>query len=147
MNIEKTMYDKLTTFVKERYPKGWGGAAIMHTEQGSFLISVALESANAGASLCMETGAMCEAQKLNERITHSLCIARDDEDSDFRILSPCGICQERLLYWGSKVLVGVTNPNNILIFKSLKEISLHNWTEAYNLDELESYDNVNIESK
>lgn len=108
MNIEETMYIRLKEFIENRYPKGWGGGAIMKTEQGSYLISVALESANAGAGLCMETGAMCEAQKLKENITHSLCLTRDDENAPFKVLTPCGICQERLLYWGGQVLVGIT---------------------------------------
>ena len=70
--MEQSMFDRVTKFIKERYPTGWGGAAIMKTEQGSYLTSVALESANAGAGLCMETGAMCEAQKINEKIKEEI---------------------------------------------------------------------------
>ncbi len=140
MKIEQELYDRVTTFIEDRYPNDWGGAAIMKTEQGSYLISVALESANASAGLCMETGAMCEAQKLNEKITHSLCITRDDEDSPYKVLTPCGICQERLLYWGDEVLVGVTVDNDELIFKPLKEINLFHWTNAYDKENLEKYE-------
>ena len=81
------MYQKATEFVNKRFPVGWGGCAVMYTEEGQFLISVALESFNGGAGLCMETGAMCEAQKYNLRITHSLCIARDSENDEFKILT------------------------------------------------------------
>jgi len=133
------MLEKVSQFIENRYPEGWGGAAIMKTEQGSYLISVALESANAGAGLCMETGAMCEAQKLDEKITHSLCVVRDDENSEYKVLTPCGICQERLLYWGEDVLVGLTTDDEGVVFKPLKDINLFHWTKAYSQDELEGY--------
>ena len=55
------MYQMATDFVRKRFPTGWGGCAVLFTEDKQFLISVALESFNAGAGLCMETGAMCEA--------------------------------------------------------------------------------------
>ena len=139
MKTEEELYNRVIKFIESRYPIGWGGAAIMKTEQGSFLISVALESANASAGLCMETGAMCEAQKLGEKITHSLCVTRDDEKSPYKILTPCGICQERLSYWGEDVLVGLTIESDELIFKKLKEINLFHWSKAYNSDDLEKY--------
>ena len=138
--MEKILFDKVTKFIKERYPEGWGGAAIMKTEQGSYLMSVALESANASAGLCMETGAMCEAQKLNEKITHSLCVTRDDEKSPFKVLTPCGICQERLSYWGNDVLVGITNESKQVVFKQMNEINLYHWTKAYDMADLEHYE-------
>ncbi len=138
--MEKILFDKVTKFIKERYPEGWGGAAIMKTEQGSYLMSVALESANASAGLCMETGAMCEAQRLNEKITHSLCVTRDDEKSPFKVLTPCGICQERLSYWGNDVLVGITNESKQVVFKPMNEINLYHWTKAYDMADLEHYE-------
>lgn len=140
MNIERNLFEKVTAFIKQRYPSGWGGAAILRTQQGSNLISVALESANASAGLCMETGAMCEAQKLNEKVTHSLCVVRDNETSNFKVLTPCGICQERLLFWGDDVLVGITTSDNTLVFKPLKEINLFHWTNAYAGEKLERYE-------
>ena len=96
--IGHQMYQMATDFVRKRFPTGWGGCAVLFTEDKQFLISVALESFNAGAGLCMETGAMCEAQKFNLRVTHSLCVSRDSERDAFKILTACGICQERLRY-------------------------------------------------
>ena len=75
--IGHQMYQMATDFVRKRFPTGWGGCAVLFTEDRQFLISVALESFNAGAGLCMETGAMCEAQKFNLRVTHSLCVSRN----------------------------------------------------------------------
>ncbi|KZK91448.1 cytidine deaminase [Pseudovibrio sp. Ad46] len=67
----------------------------------------------------MEVGAILEAHKLDEVVTHSLCICRDDENSPFVILTPCGICQERLVHWGGDVKAAVSNSDNKLIFKNL----------------------------
>lgn len=39
----------------------------------------------------------------NVKVTHCICVVRDDENSEFKILTPCGICQERLRYWGEDV--------------------------------------------
>ncbi|WP_313184248.1 cytidine deaminase [Lacrimispora sp.] len=87
--------------IRHRYPVGWGGAAVLRTEEDHYFTSVALETANGSAQLCIEVGAMCKAHKLNERVTHCICVVRDDEQSPFKVLSPCGICQERLRFWGA----------------------------------------------
>ena len=128
-DLGKIMLEKAREFIDKRYPKGWGGCAVMYTQEGEFLISVYLDSHNSAAELCMETGAMCEAQKYDYTITHSLCVSRENENGELKILTPCGICQERLRYWGG-VKVAVSNPQNTIIFKSLDEISTHYWSEA-----------------
>ena len=128
-DLVKIMLEKAREFIDKRYPKGWGGCAVMYTQEGEFLISVYLDSHNSAAELCMETGAMCEAQKYDYTITHSLCVSRENENGELKILTPCGICQERLRYWGG-VKVAVSNPQNTIIFKSLDEISTHYWREA-----------------
>lgn len=48
------------------------------------------------------------------------------------LLTACGICQERLHYWGKDVKVAVTNPNNEIIFKTLEELSPFYWANAFN---------------
>ena len=119
--IGHQMYQMATGFVRKRFPTGWGGCAVLFTEDRQFLISVALESFNAGAGLCMETGAMCEAQK-------------------FKILTSCGICQERLRYWGGNVKIAITNPENEVIFNTLDELSNHYWGNAFPQSEWDVYD-------
>lgn len=87
---------KSIELIEDRYPTGWGGAAVIRTDKNSFFTNVPLETANESAQLCIEVGAMCEAHKYNEKVTHCLCVVRDDEKASFKVLSPCGICQERL---------------------------------------------------
>ena len=145
MDIEQNMYRKAVEFIEHRFPIGWGGVAVIHTDDDKYLISVALESFNSSVGVCMETGAMCEAQKYNEKVTHCLCVTRDDENSPFKVLSPCGVCQERLRYWGEDVKVGVTTKNNTLQFLNLKELQPYHWTGAYPKEELEHYQKVDVE--
>ena len=131
MSIEQTLYDTAVGFIKNRYPTGWGGAAVIHTDDDRYLISVALEVFNASAELCIETGAICEAHKFNVKVTHCICVVRDDEHSEFKVLTPCGICQERLRFWGEDVLVGVTTSDKSLKYVRLGELMPYYWGKAY----------------
>lgn len=138
--LGKIMYEKAVAFIDKRFPTGWGGCAIMYTKEGQFLMSVALESFNAAACLCMETGAMCEAQKYNLKITHSLCLSRENEKEAPKILTACGICQERLRYWGEDVKVAISNPENEMIFKKIRELSPCYWGKAFPDENREEYE-------
>ncbi|QTD40482.1 cytidine deaminase [Sporosarcina sp. Te-1] len=131
MNMEEQLYEAAVDLITKRYPTGWGGTAAIALEDGTVLTSVAPEVINASTELCIETGAILEAHKLNRKVTHSLCIVRDDERAEFKILSPCGVCQERLLYWGPNVLVAVTVPDQPLTFKKLSDVQPYHWTAAY----------------
>lgn len=46
------------------------------------------------------------------------------------MLTPCGKCQERLLYWGNNVKVTVTNDSGNLEYKTLKGLPPFHWTNA-----------------
>ena len=131
MTVEETMYSKAAEFIKERYPTGWGGAAVIHTADDRYLISVAPEVFNASAELCIETGAICEAHKYNAKVTHCLCLVRNNETSPFKVLTPCGICRERLKFWGEDLLVAVTSDDSIVRFVRLGELMPYYWGRAY----------------
>lgn len=137
--IEQKMYEIATDFIKQRYPTGWGGVAIIRTQEDHYFSSVALDNANGSVQLCIEVGAMCEAHKVNEKVTHCICVVREDEDAPFTVLSPCGICQERLRYWGTDVLVGITTIDRSLKFVELNILQPHHWTNAYPENELEQF--------
>ena len=141
--IEREMYRLAVELIEKRYPKGWGGAGVVHTSNGNYYTSVSIDTCNASAVLCIETGAMLEAHKYNEKVTHCLCVIRDDENAPFRILSPCGICQERLRYWGEDVQVGVTTRDQTLQFVELKQLQPYHWTFAYPAEELEHWEDPN----
>lgn len=131
MNIEQQLFEAAKELIETRYPNGWGGAAAMAIDGGRILTSVAPEVVNASTELCIETGAILEAHKLNCRITHTICVVRDDEQAPFKILSPCGVCQERLFYFGAAVKAAVTNSEQVLVFKALHELQPYHWLKAY----------------
>jgi len=131
MTIELELYNAVRELIEQRYPTGWGGGGAVRVEDGTIYTSVAPEILNASTELCMETGAILEAHKFNQKVTHSICLARDDENSVLKILSPCGICQERLRFWRPQVLCAVSNKEQLLIFKSLSELQPYYWYSAY----------------
>lgn len=137
--VEQEMYRRAVELIKRRYPKGWGGAGVVHTANGHYYTSVSIETANASAILCIETGAMLEAHKYNERVTHCMCVVREDENTPFCVLSPCGICQERLRYWGEDVQVAVSTQDKQLLFVPLGQLQPFHWSSAYPAEELEHY--------
>ena len=137
--IEREMYRRAVELIEKRYPVGWGGAGVVHTSNGNYYTSVSIETANASATLCIETGAMLEAHKFNEKVTHCLCLIREDETSPYQVLSPCGICQERLRYWGEDVQVAVTTGEEEIKFVELRELQPYHWTKAYPAEELEHW--------
>lgn len=137
--IEQEMYRRAVELIEKRYPVGWGGAGIVHTSCGNYYTSVCMETANAGVTLCIETGAMLEAYKYNEKVTHCMCLVREDEKSPYQVLSPCGICQERLRYWGTDVQVAVTADADEIKFVTLGELQPYHWTNAYPSERLEHW--------
>lgn len=137
-DITIKMFNKAKELIEKRYPIGWGGAAVIYTEEGHYFTSVSIETANASAVLCIETGAILEAHKYNEKVTHCLCLVRDDEKSPFKVLTPCGICQERLRFWGN-VRVAITTADNSLQFVKLEELQPYHWTNAYSACKVEHF--------
>ncbi len=125
---EQELNNAAVDLIKKRYPLGWGGAAAVRTETGKILTSIAPDTINDALSLCMEVGAFLEAHKLNEKVTHSLCICREDESSEFLVLSPCGVCQERLVHWGGDVKAAISTKENKLVFKTIRELMPHHWS-------------------
>jgi cytidine deaminase len=126
--MEEKLFNAAIQLINIRYPFGWGGVAALATESGKILTSVAPETKNDALVLCMEMGACLEAHKINERITHSLCLCRESPASEIIILTPCGICQERLSHWGGDVSVAVSNAENKPVFKTLRELMPYHWS-------------------
>jgi len=130
MSIEKEMFHKALNFLNERYGENKaGGVAVLRIETGEYLTSVWDEERNSSAYLCAETGAICEAHKLNKKVTHSLCICRQEDNQPYEILSPCGICQERLYYWGKGVKCAISTKDNSIVFKTLEELQPYYWLD------------------
>jgi cytidine deaminase len=90
----------------------WSGAAAVRLDNGTILTSTGPDAPNVAASLCHETGAICEAFKLGRTVIATVCVTAAENTGEYWILAPCGICQERLLAYGPNVEVAVPVPGN-----------------------------------
>ncbi|WP_432454672.1 MULTISPECIES: cytidine deaminase [unclassified Agarivorans] len=129
MKLDQKLVDAAITQALERFPTGYAGAAAVYTEDGKILTSVSFDCPNEIANLCHETGAYCEANRLNLRVTASVCVSRSTPEDEFIILTPCGTCQERLAMWGKTVEIAVPNleDNRKWQVKTLEQVQPYYW--------------------
>jgi cytidine deaminase len=133
MKLDEKLVAAATEFIKSRFPnQPWAGASAMYTMDGDILISTAPDAVNASVELCHETGAICEAHKLGKKVTATVCVSRDDKGL-FHILTPCGVCQERLMVWGDAIEAAVPTENDSTKWqmKTLKEIQPYYWRKPF----------------
>ena len=133
MKIDQKLVDAAIELAKKRYPEGQlAGAVAMYTKEGDLLTSTYPYGDTVRQRLCYETGAICEAHKLGHNITASVCVVRRTGKNDFVIFTPCGVCQERLFFWGPDVEVAVPDENDPTkwVAKTLKEIQPYYWAEV-----------------
>lgn len=100
-------------------------AAAMRLEDGAIVTGVSIPAAVDGAQLCAETGAICEAHRRHERVTHSLAMKKE-EGIPVLLEGACGICQERLAVWGLDVLLAIEGEQ----FKTLRDLRPHYWDKS-----------------
>ena len=133
MHLDQALVDAAIDLLQHRFPDRDGIAAALYTADGDILTSIAFEPEWGGGGLCAETGAICEAAKYNKRITASVCVSRLSASSPIVILTPCGICQERLFHWGSdiEVAVPVDQAPTRWIAKTLREVQPYYWVNAF----------------
>lgn len=133
MKLDQALVDVATDLLEKRFPAAEGIAAAMYTDDGLILTSVVFEPEWGGGGLCAETGAICEAVKLDKRITASVCVSRLSGDGPIVILTPCGICQERLFHWGGTVEVATPAPQDARKWqaKTLNEVQPYYWVKAF----------------
>ena len=133
MHLDQRLVDAAITLLDQRFPGSDGVAAAMYTDQGTILTSVFFQPEWGGGGLCAETGAICEAQKYDQRITATVCVSRLSGTHPIVILTPCGICQERLFHWGDQVEVAVPDPADPTkwLAKTLKDIQPYYWVNVF----------------
>jgi cytidine deaminase len=130
----QALIEAAITFASKRMPNGGVVAAAAETEQGRYLTGIWCDARVDAAALCAETGPICQAHALDDRILASVCVVRDNPCDPFRILPACGICQERLAFWGLDVLIGVpgTSFADICDYRALRDLRPHYWDTSAN---------------
>jgi len=133
MAVTQELVDAAEKQARKRFPKGWAGAAAILTECGEILTSVCFDSLNEATHLCHEVGAICEANRRGLNIVATVCVSRESDEKPFAILTPCGVCQERLATWGLDVHAAVPLAKDCSKWasKSLREIQPYYWRKIY----------------
>jgi cytidine deaminase len=112
---------------------GRNGAAALYVDNGEIATSIAFDPPNCYAGLCHETGAILEAYRRDLRVGASVCVCCPPGSETILVLTPCGICQERLYWWGPDVQVGVPGPDDQArwLSKPLRELTPHYWATPF----------------
>ena len=119
--------------IEVRFPQGdQRGAAAMLLADGTVLTGTAPDAVNPAVEVCHEIEPYAAAFRLDQEIVASVCLHRD-EAGRFLVLSPCGVCRERLAVHGPDVLVGVAgreDPTQV-VWKSLREVLPDYWMTVF----------------
>lgn len=118
--------------IATRFPDGSSrGAAAVLLDDGRILTGTSPDFVNGSTVLCHEAEPYCAAFRLDRRIVASVCLHRFD-DGRHVVLSPCGVCRERLAGHGPGVLVATAaapDPTD-LQWVTLREALPYYWVAA-----------------
>lgn len=108
------------------------GAAAVLVDDGSVLTGTSPDFPNPSTTVCHETEPYLAAFRLSKSILASLCLHRGLDDR-YVVLSPCGICRERLIMHGADALVGVPAPKDAtqIEWVRLEETLPYYWRSAF----------------
>ena len=102
----------------------------MLLDDGTILTGTSPDFLNGSTDLCHEAEPYCAAFRLDRKILASVCLHRF-EDGRHIVLSPCGVCRERLAGHGPNVVaVAVTSEPTAAQWVTLEEALPHYWVAA-----------------
>lgn len=125
--------DACRALIAERFPvDGDAGAAAMLLADGTVLTGTAPRAVNPAVEVCHEIEPYCGAFRLGQPIVASICLHRMPGGRTV-VLSPCGVCRERLAVHGPEVRVAVADPGDAtrIVWKSLRELLPDYWMTAF----------------
>ncbi|MER7556113.1 cytidine deaminase [Nocardioides sp. NPDC126508] len=104
------------------------GAAAVLLDDGTILTGTSPDFLNSSTTLCHEAEPYCAAFRLDRKILASVCLHRFG-DGRHVVLSPCGVCRERLAGHGPDVLVAVpaSSDGTEIQWVTLREALPHYW--------------------
>ena len=108
------------------------GAAAMLLDDGTILTGTAPDAINPSVEVCHETEPYCAAFRLGRRIVASVCLYREPGGRTL-VLSPCGVCRERLAVHGPNVLVAVADVEDAtrVVWKPIKDVLPDYWMKVF----------------
>lgn len=130
MKLDQRLVDTAIAEINRRFPREVGIAAALYTTDGGILLGVRFKLMSYGPGrLCAETEAILAAYRQDKIVTASVCMYHDPTNGRYLVLSPCGLCQERLRHWGKNVEVAVPHPTDPTrwLAKTLDDLAPHYW--------------------
>jgi cytidine deaminase len=121
------------SLIASRFPDDTDrGAAAMLLKDGSILVGTAPDAVNPSVELCHEVEPYCAAFRLGQPVVASVCLHRQPGGRVI-VLSPCGVCRERLAVHGPRVLVGVADRSDAsrVVWKSLGDVLPDYWMTVF----------------
>jgi cytidine deaminase len=108
------------------------GAAAMLLDDGTIVTGTSPDAMNSSVEVCHETEPYCAAFRLGRAIIASVCLFREPSGRTV-VLSPCGVCRERLAVHGPNVLVAVADAGDptLVVWKPLKAILPDYWMTVF----------------
>jgi cytidine deaminase len=108
------------------------GAAAVLLDDGTIVTGTAPEAINSSVQVCHETEPYCAAFRLSRSVLASACLHRLPGGRTV-VLSPCGVCRERLAVHGPDVLVAVADEDDptIVVWKALRDVLPDYWMKVF----------------
>ncbi len=127
-----TMVDACKALIAERFSDGSSrGAAAMLLDDGTIVTGTSPDTVNASVEVCHEVEPYCAAFRLDKRIVATVCLHRLEDGQHF-VLSPCGVCRERLANHGPEVLLAVPGAHETEVrWVPLREALPHYWMDVF----------------
>lgn len=125
--------DACRALLNKRFPgDDHAGAAAMLLGDGTILTGTAPDAINPSVEVCHEIEPYCAAFRLGQPVVASICLHRQP-GGRVVVLSPCGVCRERLAVHGPEVKVGVADPRDatVIVWKTLKAVLPDYWMTAF----------------
>ena len=125
--------DACLSLIRDRFPDDdHHGAAAMLLDDGTILTGTAPDAINPSVEVCHETEPHCAAYRRGRHIVASMCLHREPGCRTV-VLSPCGVCRERLAAHGPNLLVAVADAQDptLVVWKPLRDVLPNYWMKAF----------------
>jgi cytidine deaminase len=125
--------DACAALIRDRFhDDGHHGAAAMLLDDGTIVTGTAPDAINPSVEVCHEVEPFCAAFRLGKGVLASVCLHREPGGRTV-VLSPCGVCRERLAVHGPEVLVAVAAVDDptVVVWKSLKVVLPDYWMTVF----------------
>ncbi|MGN6612968.1 MAG: cytidine deaminase [Angustibacter sp.] len=129
----RSLTDACRDLIESRFPgDDHAGAAAMLLGDGTILTGTAPEAVNPSVEVCHEIEPYCGAFRLGQPVVASVCLHRQP-GGRVVVLSPCGVCRERLAVHGPDVRVAVADRQDatVVVWKDLAEVLPDYWMTAF----------------